>query len=63
MSRRYSLAGPVLCVVFLAGCASTSVPPAEGQPDSGPKSAQVLETTGGVLKSILSFFSVGVVVR
>ncbi len=63
MSFRSSLvAGSVLSLALLAGCASTSVPPAEGQ-NPGRSSTEILETTGGVIKTILSFFSVAVVVR
>lgn len=63
MSGRSSLvAGPALCLALLAGCASTSVPPPEGQ-NPGRSSAEILQTTGGVIRTILSFFSVGVVVR
>jgi len=62
MKRPPAAAGLLLCVALLAACASTSVPPAEGQ-EAGRKPAEILETAGGVIKTILSFFSVGVVVR
>jgi hypothetical protein len=52
----------VLSLALLAGCASTSVPPGEGQ-QRGQSSTEILQTTGGILKTILSFFSVGVVVH
>jgi hypothetical protein len=62
MTRYPAPAALVFCAAILAACASTSVPPPEGQ-EAGRKPAEVLETAGGVIKTILSFFSVGVVVR
>jgi uncharacterized lipoprotein YmbA len=58
MKRVTSLAAALL----LAACASTSVPSETGE-RQGPKPAEVAETAGGVLKSILSFFSAAVVIR
>ena len=61
MKFRGALSG-ALYAALLAGCASTSVPAPDGQV-AERKPAEIAQVTGGILRSILSFFSVGVVVR